>query len=57
MLVLGLIVQARTLGNNFANVLDNLHVPISRNAHTMVGILVVHKLISMLARYNLIKHG
>jgi hypothetical protein len=50
---LGLIVQAHTLGNNFVNVLDNLHVQVARNAQIMVGILVVRKLISMLAHYNL----
>jgi hypothetical protein len=41
------------LGNNFASVLDNLHVLIARNAQTVVGILIAHKLISMFAHYNL----
>jgi hypothetical protein len=53
MLILGLTVQACTLGNNFANVFDNLHVLVACNAQIVVGILVVRKLISMLAHYNL----
>jgi hypothetical protein len=41
------------LGNNFANVFDNLHVLVASNAQIVAGILVVHELISMLAHYNL----